>query len=77
VKWSRRRRAPGVGSVEACSISDRGGGSVEDLKRASGENLLSVEWAARAPDIYIGGQMCDARSVRRVTHFFRRVTHYF
>jgi hypothetical protein len=38
----RRRRAPGVGGIE-------------DLKRASGENLLSVEWATRAPDIYIGG----------------------
>jgi hypothetical protein len=38
----RRWRAPGVGGVE-------------DLKRVSGENLLSVEWAAHAPDIYIGG----------------------
>jgi hypothetical protein len=30
----RRRRAPGIGSVK-------------DLKRASGEKLLSVEWVAR------------------------------
>jgi hypothetical protein len=37
----RWRRAPGVGGVK-------------DLKRAS-DNLLSVERAARAPDIYIGG----------------------
>jgi hypothetical protein len=37
----RRRRAPGIGSIE-------------DLKRASGENLLSVKRAAHAPDIYIG-----------------------
>jgi hypothetical protein len=37
----RRRRAPGVGGVE-------------DIKRMSGENLLSVEWVAWAPDIYIG-----------------------
>jgi hypothetical protein len=38
----RRRRAPGVGDVK-------------DLKRVSGENLLSVERAAR-PDIYIGAR---------------------
>jgi hypothetical protein len=37
----RRRRAPSVGNVV-------------DLKRVSGENLLSVEWDAHAPDIYIG-----------------------
>jgi hypothetical protein len=74
----RRRRALGVGGVEECSISGRGGGSgVEDLKSASGKNLLSVEWAARTSDIYIRGQMHDARSVRRVTHFFRCVAHYF
>jgi hypothetical protein len=42
----RRQCAPGVGGVE-------------DLKRTSGKNLLSVERAARAPDIYIGG--LDAR----------------
>jgi hypothetical protein len=54
-----------------------GGGGVEDLNRASGENLLSVERAAHTPDIYIGGQMRDARSVRHVSHFFRRATHYF
>jgi hypothetical protein len=40
----RRRRAPGVGGVK-------------DLKRVSGENLLSVEWAAHAADIYIGDEM--------------------
>jgi hypothetical protein len=54
-----------------------GVGGIEDLKRASDKNLLSVERAVRAPVIYIGGQMCDARSLMRVTHFFRRVTHYF
>jgi hypothetical protein len=42
----RRRRATGVGSVK-------------DLKRASAENLLSVERAAR-PDIYIGDR-CTMR----------------
>jgi hypothetical protein len=52
----RRRRAPGVGGVE-------------DLKRASGENLLSVERAARAPDIYIGGHMRDMHSLRCITDF--------
>jgi hypothetical protein len=67
----RRRCAPGVDGVEACSINGRGGGSVEDLKCASGENLLSVEWATCAPDIYIGGQMHDTCSVRHVAHFFR------
>jgi hypothetical protein len=60
----RRWRAPGVGGIE-------------DLKRACGENLLSVERAAHAPDIYIGGHVCDVRSLRRVTHFFRHVTYYF
>jgi hypothetical protein len=59
----RWRRAPGVGGVK-------------DLKRAS-DNLLSVERAARAPDIYIGDQMRDVRSLRHVTHFVRRVAHYF
>jgi hypothetical protein len=39
----RRRRAPSVGGVE-------------DLKRVSDENLLCVERAARAPDIYIGAR---------------------
>jgi hypothetical protein len=52
-------------------------GNVEDLKRASGENLLSVERGARAPDIYIGGQMRYVHSLRRVAHFFRHVAHYF
>jgi hypothetical protein len=32
-----------------------GVGGIEDLKRVSDENLLSVERAARAPVIYIGG----------------------
>jgi hypothetical protein len=54
-----------------------GVGGIEDLKRASDENLLNVERAAHAPVIYIGGQMCDACSLMRVAHFFRRVTHYF
>jgi hypothetical protein len=44
----RGRRALGVGGVE-------------DLKRVSGENLLSVEWAVRTHDIYIG-----ARCVTRI-----------
>jgi hypothetical protein len=39
----RRQRAPGVGGVN-------------DLKHMSGENLLSVEQAACAPDIYIGAR---------------------
>jgi hypothetical protein len=56
----RRRCAPGVGGVEVCSISGRGGG-IEDLKRTSGEKLLSVERVVLAPDIYIGGQMRNAR----------------
>jgi hypothetical protein len=37
-----RRRAPGIGSIE-------------DLKGATGKNLLSVEQAVR-PDIYIGAR---------------------
>jgi hypothetical protein len=57
-------RAPGVGGVEY-------------LKCVSGENLLSVERAARALDIYIGGQMRDTRSLRCVAHLFRRIAHYF
>jgi hypothetical protein len=79
----RRRRAPGEAvEATACSggeavkgtlrrrrrASDVGG--VKYLKRASGENLLSVEWVTHAPDIYIGGQMRDTRSLRRVTHYF-------
>jgi hypothetical protein len=59
----RRWRALGVG-----------GGVLQ--KRVSGKNLLSVERAARAPDIYNGGEMCDTRSLRRIAHFFRHVTHY-
>jgi hypothetical protein len=44
----RQRRAPGIGGIEACSVSGRaGGGGIEDLKRVSGENLLSVERVAR------------------------------
>jgi hypothetical protein len=75
---SRQQRALGVGGVEECSVSGQGGGGgVEDLKRASSKNLLSVEWAARAPNSYTGGQMHDTRSVRRVAHYFRCVTHYF
>jgi hypothetical protein len=66
-------RAPGDG---ACSVGGGGGGGVEDLKRANGEKLLSVERAARA-FIYIGVQMHDARLMRRVAHFVRRVAHYF
>jgi hypothetical protein len=54
----RRRRAPAVGSVE-------------DLKHASGKNLLSVERVTCTPDIYIGGQMRDMRSLRCVAHFFQ------
>jgi hypothetical protein len=50
---------------------------VEYLKRVSGKNLLSVERAARALDIYIGGQMRDTRSLRCVAHLFRRIAHYF
>jgi hypothetical protein len=50
---------------------------IEDLKRASGEILLSVEWAGCTPDIYIGGQMRDVHSLRRVAHFFRRIANYF
>jgi hypothetical protein len=42
----RQWHALGIGSVEACSVSDRGW-DVEDLKRASGKILLSVERAAR------------------------------
>jgi hypothetical protein len=57
-KRSRRQRASGVGSVK-------------DLMHVSGKNLLSVERAARAPDIYIGGQMHDACSLRHVAHFFQ------
>jgi hypothetical protein len=36
----------------------------------SGENLLSVKRAACTPDIYIMGQIRDARSLRRVAHYF-------
>jgi hypothetical protein len=38
----RWRRAPGIGGIE-------------ELQRVSSKTLLSVELAARAPDIYIGG----------------------
>jgi hypothetical protein len=64
----RRHRALGVGGAEACSISGRGDdGGVEDLKCVGGKNLLSVEKAARAHDIY-----------SEVHHsFFQAVTHYF
>jgi hypothetical protein len=74
----RWRHAPDIGGIKACSVSGQeGGDDVEDLKRASGENLLSVERAAHAPDIYMAGQMRDAHSVRRVTHFERHIAHYF
>jgi hypothetical protein len=59
----RRRCAPGVGGVK-------------DLKHASDKKLLSVERATRAPNIYIGGQMRDAHSLRHIAHFFRRIVHY-
>jgi hypothetical protein len=72
------QRAPSVGDIEECSVSSRGGGGgIEDLKHASGKNLLCVERAAHALDINIGGQMRDVRSVRRVAHFFRRAAHHF
>jgi hypothetical protein len=87
VLWGwRQRRAPGKAvEATACSGGEAvegalrrrwrapGIGGVEDLKRVSGENLLNVERAARAPDIYIRGQMRDAHSLRHVAHFFRRV----
>jgi hypothetical protein len=92
-KRSRVKRSSGVeGEVVeamACSAGEvvegtlhrrlraSGISGIEDLKHTSGENLLSVERAACAPDIYIGGQMRDAHSLRHVTHFFRRVAHYF
>jgi hypothetical protein len=41
-----RWRALGIGGIEACSISSRGGGGVKDLRRTSGKNLLSVERGA-------------------------------
>jgi hypothetical protein len=52
----RRRRAPGVSGVE-------------DIKHTSGKNLLSVEPAARAPDIYI--------RVRCTTHIHRGASLIF
>jgi hypothetical protein len=52
----RQWHAPGIGGIE-------------DLKRTSGKNLLSVEQAACTPDIYIGGQS--------VAHFFWCVMNYF
>jgi hypothetical protein len=52
----RRRCAPGISGVE-------------DLKRASGKKLLSVGRAESAPDIYIGGQMRDMPSLKRIAHF--------
>jgi hypothetical protein len=54
----RRQRAPSIGGIK-------------DLRRVSGKNLLSVERAACAPDIYIGGQIHDAHSLRCVAHFFQ------
>jgi hypothetical protein len=52
----RQRRAPGIGGVEY-------------LKHASGKNFLSVERAACATDIFIGGQMRDVRSLRCVAQY--------
>jgi hypothetical protein len=60
----RRQRALSVGVIEV-------------PKCVSGKILLSVKRAARAPDIYIGDKMRDTRSLRCITHFFRRVAHYF
>jgi hypothetical protein len=68
----RRLCAPGVGGIEDLKrVSGKNLLSVEWAARVSGENLLSVEWAAHTPDIYIGGggQMHDACSLRRVAHF--------
>jgi hypothetical protein len=53
--WSRAKRLSGIdGALRRRRCASSVGG-VEDLKRASGKNLLSVEWAAR-PDIYIGAR---------------------
>jgi hypothetical protein len=73
VKRSRRRRALGVKRLRARSI----GGGVEDLKRASGKNLLGVERAMRALDIYIGGPDAQRAFIETHRSFFRCVTHYF
>jgi hypothetical protein len=52
-------RAPGKAVEVEGALHRRwhasGVGSIEDLKRASGENLLSVERVTR-PDIYIGAR---------------------
>jgi hypothetical protein len=85
VKQSRAKQSSGVEGegVEAmpCSGGEAVKGAlhrwqrapsvsgVEDLKHASGENLLSVEQATHTPDIYIRGQMRDARSFRCIAHF--------
>jgi hypothetical protein len=71
---SRGEAVEGVLRRRRCAL---GIGGIEDLERVSGKNLLSVAWSARAPNIYIGGQMCDVRSLRHVAHFFRCVAHYF
>jgi hypothetical protein len=62
-KWSRSRakRSSGVEGAICKRRHAPGVGGVEDQKRASGKNLLSVKWAAR-PDIYIG--------VRCMTHVY-------
>jgi hypothetical protein len=46
-KWSRMRvkRSSGVESALHRRRRALGVGDVEDLKRASGKNLLSVDWA--------------------------------
>jgi hypothetical protein len=51
---SREKQSSGIEGALRRRRHALGVGSVEDLKHTSGENLLSVEQAARAPDIYIG-----------------------
>jgi hypothetical protein len=57
---SRVKRSSGVKGALHRQWRAPGIGGVEDLKHASGENLLSVERAVRAPDIYIGAR-CTTR----------------
>jgi hypothetical protein len=58
---SRAKQLSGVEGALRRQRCARGVGSIEDLKRVSGENLLSVERAARALDIYI-----EARCTTRI-----------
>jgi hypothetical protein len=53
---SRMKRSSGVEGALRRRRHALGIGSIEDLKRVSGEILLSVERATRAPDIYIGAR---------------------